>query len=251
MKKVLVVDDEQLARQNLTTLLSQCEETLQVFEARDGKDALKQVAQCKPDIVFLDIEMPGLSGIDVATQISNDCLVVFVTAYDQYAVNAFELNAIDYLLKPYDDERFMRTWEKVKERVIQQPAIDFEQFSKLFDVMMQEREQRYKSRLVVKDPGRIRLLDVAEVNYVQGAGNYVEIHMADGRKLLHRETMNALANQLNPMEFVRVHRSSIVRVSYIKELIPNERGDYCIRLNNDVELTVSRANKHRLLQITQ
>lgn len=251
MKRVLVVDDEQLARQNLTSLLAQCAEPLQIMEARDGNDALKQVAEFLPDIVFLDIEMPGLSGIDVATHIGEKCLVVFVTAYDQYAVNAFELNAIDYLLKPFDDERFMLSWEKILCRSVAHATTDFKQFSTFFEMMMEEREHRYKSRLVVKDPGRIRLLEVAEVNYAQGAGNYVEIHMTDGRKLLHRETMNALANQLNPMEFVRIHRSSIVRISFIKELIPNERGDYCIRLKNDVELSVSRANKHRLLQITQ
>lgn len=250
--KVLVVDDEQLSQQNLQVLLESHLEITEIATASNGNQALSVYREMQPDLVFLDIEMPGKSGLEVAREIGEECVIVFVTAYDQYAISAFELNAIDYLLKPFDDQRFEKAFERAKFQCQKQSQrINYSELSELFDAMQEEREQRFKSRIVIKDLKRIRLVNVSEVNYILGAGNYVEIHLDNGQHFLHREAMNGIENQLDPRDFIRVHRSSIVRIAYISELLPNERGDYKIRLRNGLELTVSRANKHKLLSFLQ
>ena len=250
--KVLVVDDEQLSQKNLQVLLEGYPEVTDIAFASNGNQALQVFEQFQPELVFLDIEMPGKSGLEVAKALGEQAAVVFVTAYDQYAISAFELNAIDYLLKPFDDARFERAFSRAKEQCQKrEQRINFNELGELFDAMQEEREQRYKSRIVIKDLKRIRLVNVCEVNYILGAGNYVEIHLENGQHFLHREAMNGIENQLNPRDFIRVHRSSIVRISFISELLPNERGDYKIRLKNGLELTVSRANKHKLLSFIQ
>ena len=248
MINVMLVDDEYLSRQNLSILLNDQDDIGEILEASDGKQAVELFYDRKPDVVFLDIEMPCLSGIDVAREIGKQCTVIFVTAYDQYAVSAFELNAIDYLLKPYDDDRFFESLARARSHNQGDRPMDYEALGKLFDAMMEERGARYKSQLVIKDTRRIRLVPVEEVNFVLGCGNYVEIYMKDESHILHRETMASIEKQLDPKDFVRIHRSSIVRVSFIRELLLNERGDYRVRLKNDVELTVSRANKYKLMQ---
>lgn len=250
--KVLVVDDEQLSQKNLQVLLEGYSEVTDIAFASNGNQAIEVFQSFQPEMVFLDIEMPGKSGLEVAKALGEQAAVVFVTAYDQYAISAFELNAIDYLLKPFDDARFERAFSRAKEQSQKrEQRINFNELGELFDAMQDEREQRYKSRIVIKDLKRIRLVNVCEVNYILGAGNYVEIHLDNGQHFLHREAMNGIENQLNPRDFIRIHRSSIVRISYISELLPNERGDYKIRLKNGLELTVSRANKHKLLSFIQ
>lgn len=250
--KVLIVDDEQLSQQNLQVLLQNRQEITDIAVASNGTQALTMFREIQPDLVFLDIEMPGKSGLEVAKEIGEQCVVVFVTAYDQYAISAFELNAIDYLLKPFDDMRFEKAFERAKLQCQKQAQrINYSELGELFDAMQEEREQRFKSRIVIKDLKRIRLVNVSDVNYILGAGNYVEIHLNNGQQYLHREAMNGIENQLNPKEFIRVHRSSIVRISYISELLPNERGDYKVKLRNGLELTVSRANKHKVLSFVE
>ncbi|MBC3766907.1 LytR/AlgR family response regulator transcription factor [Neptunicella marina] len=248
MIKVLVADDETLARQTIVLLLNQLNESLDIIQAEDGNKALAAFEKYQPDIAFLDIQMPGQTGIQLAEKIIHHSEVVFVTAYDQYAINAFELNAIDYLLKPFDDERFTATWQKVKRRLHEknehahQPA----ELVELMKHLLSEQESQFKSRLVVKDPGRIRLIDVSEIEYIVGAGNYAEVHLSDGRKVLHRETLTTLERQLDPHEFIRIHRSSIVRRTFVSELRPNEKGDYSVILKNGDSLTLSRRNRHKL-----
>lgn len=247
MIKVLVVDDEKLSLQNVTFLLHKHEDVDKVFEAFNGNQALDLFERHKPDIAFLDIEMPGASGLEIAKKIGHQCVIVFVTAYDQYAISAFEYNAIDYLLKPYEDERFHQAFERAKKRVREGGnVINYQNLSELFDHIMSERELRFKSRLVIKDSGRVRFADVSDINYITGSGNYAELHLNNGDALLHRESMTALENQLDPKVFVRIHRSTIVRVSYINVVLTNERGDYRVSLKDGVVLTVSRGNKYRL-----
>ncbi|GAB3018787.1 LytR/AlgR family response regulator transcription factor [Bowmanella dokdonensis] len=246
MIKVLVADDETLARQTIQLLLKDQKDITTVLEAADGNQALKLFEKEQPQLVFLDIQMPGLTGIQLAERIGDKCMVVFVTAYDQYAITAFELNAIDYLLKPYDDERFYAALNRAKEKLKEQAFGDYRQVGQLIRHMMDERHRQYKTRLVVKDPGRIRLVDVDKVEYILGAGNYAEVHLFDGKSVLHRETLTTLESQLDPSVFVRIHRSSIVRSSSIAELRPNEKGDYSVLLKNGQELTLSRRNKHKL-----
>ncbi|GAB5379448.1 MAG: LytTR family DNA-binding domain-containing protein [Aliiglaciecola sp.] len=250
MMKALVVDDEKLARQNLTILLSKREDVHHVFEAKDGLEAIELAKRYQPDLIYLDIEMPIKNGIEVAEELMGLSAIIFVTAYDNYAIQAFQLNAIDYLLKPYDDERFTKATDKAIRHIGRPNHSDIGALTELLKTMKDERLSRYKSRLVVKDPGKIRLLPVNDVEYVMGSGNYVEIHMQDGTHFLHRETMFSIENQLDPMVFIRVHRSSIVNVSFISELLHNERGDYRVKMKSGKEIPVSRANKNRLLQFT-
>lgn len=245
MMNVLVADDEPLARQTLCLLLKAQEGIGEVFAAADGNQALSLYQQQRPPLVFLDIQMPGLTGLQVAEQIGADSVIVFVTAYDQYAVQAFELSAVDYLLKPFDDERFAAAFTRASRRVAQK-QFQGQQLGELLRQMIDERDRRYKSRLVVKDPGRIRLIDVNDVDFILGAGNYAELHLFDGKVVLHRETLSSLESQLDPGLFVRIHRSSIVRQARIAELRPNDKGDYSVLLKSGHELTLSRRNKHKL-----
>ncbi|MDF2176808.1 LytTR family DNA-binding domain-containing protein [Aliiglaciecola sp. CAU 1673] len=246
MINVLVADDETLARQTICLLLKDQEGIGEVFEAADGNQAVALYQKEQPQLVFLDIQMPGLTGLQVAEQIGRNSVILFVTAYDQYAIQAFELSAVDYLLKPYDDERFHTALERAKNRLKEKQFGDHQQIGELLRHMMSEQDRHYKSRLVVKDPGRIRLIDVADVDFILGAGNYAELHLFDGKVVLHRETLGSLESQLDPSVFVRIHRSSIVRQSRIAELKPNEKGDYSVLLKSGHELTLSRRNKHKL-----
>lgn len=250
MMNALVVDDEKLARQNLTILLSKRQDVHRVYEAKDGLQAIELAKRHQPDLIFLDIEMPIKNGIEVAEELMGFAAIIFVTAYDNYAIQAFELNAVDYLLKPYDDDRFNQATDRAMIRVNRPKQPDLKALVEVLETMNGERHTRYKSRLVVKDPGKIRLLPVDQVEYVMGSGNYVEIHMQDSSHFLHRETMFSIENQLNPSSFVRIHRSAIVNVSFIREVLHNERGDYRVKVNSGQEIPVSRANKNRLLQFT-
>ena len=251
MINVLVVDDEQLARQNLTILLNKRNDIGKIFEAKDGDQAIELAKMHSPDLIFLDIEMPIKNGVEVAKEIMGNAAIVFVTAYDSYAIDAFQLNAIDYLLKPFDDERFNEAIEKALQQIQQPQTVDLNAMFELLNTMKVEGQTRYRSRLVVKDPGKIRLLPVEDVEFVLGSGNYVEIHMENGTQFLHRETMSSIENQLDPMAFIRIHRSSIVNVEFIQEVLHNERGDYRVKMKSGQEIPVSRANKNRLLQFTE
>ncbi|MBT1064723.1 LytTR family DNA-binding domain-containing protein [Bowmanella sp. Y26] len=246
MLKVMIVDDESLARQSIRTLVAQDRDINEILEASDGMQALAMFESKRPDILFLDIQMPGLNGIQLAEKLAHRCVVIFVTAYNQYAIAAFELNVVDYLLKPFDDERFFHSLQRAKERVRENSFGDAQQVQRLFKHMLAEPDRGFKSRLIVKDPGRIRLLDVEDIVFIVGAGNYAEVHLKDGKSILHRETMGTLEKQLDPEVFVRIHRSSIVRKSNICELKSTDKGDYKVILKCGHELTLSRRNKHKL-----
>lgn len=246
---VLIVDDETLARRNIKHLLQLQDDISNIWEASDGQEAIDLANQHKPDIIFLDIQMPGKSGLQVAELLPPDCLVIFATAYDQYAISAFELNAIDYLLKPFDDERFNDALNRARQQIKDEQIPDIKMVSQLINLMRQEEDHKYKSRLVIKDPGRIRLIDVTDINFIAGAGNYAEIHLFDKQIILHRETLSSLEEQLNPDDFIRIHRSTIVRRSSISELKATEKGDYLVLLKSGDSLTLSRRNKAKLAEL--
>ncbi|WP_448213961.1 LytR/AlgR family response regulator transcription factor [Colwellia sp. MEBiC06753] len=246
MLKVLVADDEPLARETIKLLLKNQPDIGEVLEAQDGNLVLEVFSQTKPDIVFLDIQMPGKTGIELAEHLPDDCVIIFATAYDQYAITAFELNAIGYLLKPFDDDKFYATLNRARQQLAAKASTDYKKVGQLIQHMVDEQDRTFKSRLVVKDPGRIRLVDVEQINYIAGAGNYAEVHLFDANPVLHRETLTSLENQLDPKEFVRIHRSTIVRRSSVSELRPNENGDYTVVLKSGEELTLSRRNKSKL-----
>lgn len=250
MLKILVADDESLARETVKLLLASIPDVTQVYEAENGYTAIELANQHKPDIVILDIEMPGVSGIDLPKLIPDTCTIIFATAYNEYAVKAFELDAIDYILKPFDDERFYAAFERAKARHKDENFKDYERLTQTLQELMSKKQPQFRQRLVVRDPGRIRLIEISQINYITGAGNYAEIHFSKGKHLLHRETLSALENQLDPNDFVRIHRSSIVRRSYIVELRPNDKGDYCVILRCGEVLTLSRRNRSKIDDLT-
>ncbi len=249
MLEVLIADDESLARKTIRLLLQEQPDIKHIYEAADGNQVLDVFEKHAPDIVFLDIQMPGKSGIELANLLPEKTSIIFATAYDKYAIAAFDLNAIGYLLKPFDDERFYIALDKARKQVAERDAHHSTQVRELMQHVVDEHNQTYKSRLIVKDPGRIRLIEVEQVNYIAGAGNYAEVHLLDGKSVLHRETLTSLEKQLDPKVFVRIHRSTIVRRLSVTELRPNDNGDYCVILKTGEQLTLSRRNKDKLEQL--
>jgi two-component system LytT family response regulator len=250
MLKVLIADDEILARETVKLLLSSIPEVTEIYEAENGNQAVLLANQHQPDIVILDIEMPNISGIEVCKNLPENCIVFFVTAYNEYAVEAFEHNAIDYILKPFDDERFYGAFERAKERCGNTNTENYSQLTKIVQQIMGDSQPQHRHRLVIRDSGRIRLIDVGLINYITGAGNYAEIHLSDGKQVLHRQTLSTLEDQLDPKVFMRIHRSSIVRCSCISELRPNDKGDYSIILQSGEMLTLSRRYRSKLDELT-
>lgn len=250
MLNILIADDESLARETLKMLLSEQADVDQVLEAEDGCQALALIQAHQPHIVILDIEMPGMNGLEVASRLPDEAVVIFATAYNEFAVNAFELNAIDYLLKPFEDDRFFKALDRARQRVSDEHTQDYARISDMIQQMLAEQHKPYRDRLVIRDPGRIRLVDVDQIEFITGAGNYAEIHLKDGKHVLHRETLSTLETQLDPAQFVRIHRSSIVRRSCISELRPNDKGDYSVILHNGEVLTLSRRNRAKLEELT-
>jgi len=246
MLRVLIVDDEILSRQTIKLLIAEQSDPCELFEAQDGNQALAMTIRYQPQLIFLDIEMPGMSGIELAKQLPEKCVVIFVTAYNEYAVMAFDLNAIDYLLKPYDDERFTQAFVKAKQQIAENFTQQYAHIAEFMHKMCAEQHKSYRKRLVIKDLGRIRLIDVSQVEYIIGAGNYAEIHLSEGGEVLHRETLTNLEGQLDPDIFVRIHRSSIVRKSEIKELKINDSADYTVILTCGKTLSMSRGSYDKL-----
>ncbi|MCV2884666.1 LytTR family DNA-binding domain-containing protein [Aestuariibacter sp. AA17] len=250
MLNILIADDELLARETLKLLLTQQPDIGHVYEAESGTKALELAVKHEPELVILDIEMPGMTGIEVARALPKACSVLFATAYNEFAVMAFEVNAVDYILKPFDDSRFSAAIAKARSRIESTLTADMGKVSEMIQQLISSQQTHYKKRLVIRDPGRIRLIDVAQIDFVTGAGNYVELNLRDGTKVLHRETMATLENQLDPLDFVRIHRSSIVRRSSISELRPNDKGDYSVILYSGEVLTLSRRNRNKLNELT-
>ncbi len=237
----LIVDDEPLVRQGIRDYLSSVADIDVVGEARDGLEALERIDAANPELLFLDVQMPEVDGFEVLRRIGRDPLpvVVFVTAYEKYALQAFAAHAIDYLLKPFDRMRFLAALERAREqvRLLRTGSPAAGGVAGLLGQL--QAEPRRVDRFVVKHAGRLLLIPVAEVQWVEAAGNYVHLHTKDGQYLI-RETVGKLQEQLDPREFVRIHRSTIVRLSAVKELERLFAGDFLVRLAGGKELTLSR-----------
>jgi len=249
MLNVLIADDEILAREAIKMLLSTQADVSVINEAEDGKKAKDSISRLQPNVVFLDIQMPGLTGIELAGHIPSDCVIIFITAHNGYAVSAFETHAVDYLLKPFEDDRFYEALDRARKIVQESQAIVSPALPDTLKELVEPKNNQYIERLIVRDPGRIRLIDVEQVTFITGAGNYAEVHLKDGTQILHRETLAALEAQLDPNQFIRIHRSSIVRRSFISELQPTDKGDYIVKLESGDELTLSRRNRDKLNEI--
>jgi len=238
--RALVIDDEPLARDMIREMLAGDPDVEIVGECANGEEAVQAIRSVSPDLIFLDIQMPELGGFEVLEAISEEVApyVIFATAYDQYAVRAFEVHAFDYLLKPFDRERFDAAWKRARQRI---KADRLEERDQHILALLQELKAgpTYLERLVIKTGGRVFFLDVDDIVCIEAEGNYVRVH--DGHKhYLLRETISNIETQLDPKRFLRVHRSAIVKIDRIKELQPWFHGEYRIILENGKQLTLSR-----------
>jgi two-component system LytT family response regulator len=243
--RVLVVDDEAPARQRLIDLLRLDPGVTAVLEASDGLAAVTAIERERPDLVFLDIQMPELDGLGVLDAVGPEQmpLTVFVTAYDQHAVRAFESNALDYLLKPFSDERLEAALARARARLTELEAGEFGQSV----LRMLTVAPRYLDRLVLKSMGATHLVKVTEIDWIEGAGVYVNLHVA-GRELLHRAALHQLEAKLDPAHFVRVHRSAIVNIDSIVRLEPASHGEFDVILKHGGQTRVSRTYRSTLEQ---
>jgi two-component system LytT family response regulator len=242
--RVLIVDDEPLARRRIRRLLRGMPDVSVVGEAADGRAALGAIAAEKPDLVFLDVQMPELDGFAVVREAARGGLpaIVFVTAFDQYALRAFEVHAVDYLLKPFTAERLQQALARARERHRAQQGRDPRLMALLEEIAARP---RYLERLPVRAGPRIVLIEAGQIDWVQAADNYVVVH-AGGREYLLRETMTRLEQELDPRAFVRIHRSAMTRIDRIGEMQPSVHGDFRVTLKNGTVLTLSRFYRERV-----
>ncbi len=245
--KVVVVDDEAPARQRLLDLLHRDAQVGTIFEACNGTNAVELIESQHPDLVFLDVQMPELDGLGVvdAIGIMDMPLTVFVTAYDQHAIRAFEANALDYLLKPFSDERFEGAMARAKVRLEERSLLEFGQrVMKMVSAAPTNTDRRW-DRLVVKSGGSTRFVRVVDIDWIEAAGVYVNLHVA-GKEFLYRTALNDLADRLDPRRFVRVHRSAIVNIESIVQLEPISHGEFDVVLRNGSRARVSRTYRAQL-----
>jgi two-component system, LytTR family, response regulator len=244
---VLVADDEAPARQRLIDLLAKDAQIASVAEAEDGEAAVESIEKRRPDLLFLDVQMPELDGLGVIDAIgaAQMPLTVFVTAYDQHAIRAFESNALDYLLKPFSDERFEATMARVKARLDERSIGEFGQRILKMVAAAPAGAERRLDRLVVKSAGSTRFIRAIDIDWIEAAGVYVTLHVG-GKELLYRAALNDLAERLDPRRFVRVHRSAVVNIESILQLEPMSHGEFEAVLKNGSRTRVSRTYRAQL-----
>ncbi|MEZ5344814.1 MAG: LytTR family DNA-binding domain-containing protein [Pyrinomonadaceae bacterium] len=257
--RTLIVDDEAPARKRIRDLLKSEERFEIVGESSNGKDAAKAINDLNPDLVFLDIQLQDMTGFDVIENIDASAMpvIVFVTAFDEFAIRAFKFHALDYLLKPFDDERFEETL-KVASQHIKRKQIDdlSERLSGLlYDYRNQnsadrrQKESAYQKRIIIKSTGKVAFIDVRDIDWISAEGYYVSIR-AKGRSHLIRQSLKHLEKTLDPQKFLRIHRSTIVNIDRIKELHSHFHGEFFVLLNDGTEFKLSRSyreNAEKLL----
>jgi two-component system, LytTR family, response regulator len=228
--RTLIVDDEPLARTTIADLLRSDPEISVIGECSSGTEAIEVIRTCRPALIFLDVQMPGCDGFDVIEQLGADSpkAVVFVTAYDQYALKAFEVEALDYLLKPYSDSRFFRVLARAKALLEQSNAAPHS-----------------LDRLMVKSAGRVIFLRAAEIDWIEAADYYACLHVGERSHLLRR-SMADLERELDPEIFCRIHRSAIVNITRVRELRLDANGEYEVVLQNGAQLRLSRSYREQL-----
>lgn len=247
----LIVDDMLLARQRLRRYLKKEPDITIVGESTNGAEAVAAIESLKPDLVFLDVQMPEMDGFQVVEAVGVEKMpaVIFVTAFDQFALRAFEVHAIDYLLKPFDEERLQRTLDRAR-KIIQEPAsgnLD-ERMRKLLEDFRSE--PKYIKRLAVKNAGRTIYLHIDEIDWISAAGNYLELHIGKKTHLI-RERLSALEAKIDPEKFVRIHRSTVLNIERIKEVHPLFNGDQVVFLKDSTELTISRNYRENFINILE
>lgn len=240
--KAIIIDDEPLARDLIKAYLKDYPEVELAEECGDGFQGVKAIQQHVPDIIFLDVQMPKLTGFEMLEVLDNIPFVVFTTAYDQYAIKAFENNAVDYLLKPFSKERFSVALNKVKERM-KDVAEESTKVKTMLENLPQQEEKT--DRVVVKTGAKVKVIPVSELIYLEAQDDYVMLYTEEG-KYLKQQTMKFYEDQLDARQFVRVHRSYIINIDYIAQIEPYEKDSYRIALKNKAVVPVSRSGYKRL-----
>jgi two-component system, LytTR family, response regulator len=245
----VIADDEALARRFIRRMLKDEHEIEVIAECANGKEAVAVIKKQNPDLVFLDVQMPEMDGFGVLQAIGHESLpqIIFTTAYEQYAIRAFELHALDYLLKPFDQARFKDAIKYARERFHSQPAKDGRlQINALLESI--KNKPQYLDRLVIKSGGRISFLQTEEINWIEADDKYVHLHTGKTSSMV-RQTLSAMEAQLDPKKFKRIHRSTIVNVARIKELQPLFNGEYSVLMDDGTKLTLSRNYKDKLFEL--
>ena len=243
--RALIVDDEPLARERIRTLLRKEPDVEVAGECGDGARAVEAIAKLRPHLVFLDVQMPEGGGFDVVEAVGTERMpaVIFVTAYDKYALRAFDVHALDYLLKPFDRARFREALDRARAQIHREQGGELNR--QLLALLKEVRpERRKRERLVVRDGGRIVFLRTDEIDWIEAAGNYLQLHAGRHTHMM-RETMAGMEAQLDAGRFVRVHRSTIVNLDRVRELQPGPHGDSILLLRDGTRLTLSRTHRVR------
>jgi two-component system LytT family response regulator len=246
--RAIIVDDEELGRDRIQSLLELQPDVEIVAICSDGASAVEAIDRAQPDLVFLDVQMPGMDGFEVVETLEPSSLpaIIFVTAHDGHAIRAFEVHALDFLLKPFDQTRFEKALERARGQLLraqsQAPVIDSRIVSLLEEL---HEERKYPERLIVKSSGRVFFVRTEEIDWVEASGNYVKVHTKSEAHLL-RESMKNMEGKLDPRTFVRIHRSAIVNIDRIKELEPWFHGEYIVIMRDGTRLTASRVFSDRL-----
>lgn len=264
--RTLIVDDEPAARRGVRMLLERDPDVKVIGESASGADAVEKIMQGRPDLVFLDVQMPEMNGFKVLETVAakHTPAVIFVTAYDRHALQAFEVNAVDYLLKPFDDERFWAAVHRAKAEIQRrQTAVLTEKLSRLLNYLQgvasrgpagsvapaaDEPEAITPERLLLRSGGDIFFVKMEEIDWIEAEGDYMKFH-AGGRTHLLRETMNRLARKLDPKRFIRIHRSTIVNLDRVRKLTPSFAGEYAVVLADGTKLKLSRTYHDRLQEL--
>jgi len=244
--RAVIVDDEELARDRIQSLLATHPDVEIAGVCADGPSAIETIERARPNLVFLDVQMPGMDGFEVVSNLDVQQMpaVVFVTAHDGHALRAFDIHALDFLLKPFDETRFNKALEHARAQIGRQqgPTLD----PRLVSLLEELRgERKYSERLIVKSGGRVFFVRTEEIDWVEAAGNYVKIHTKSESHLL-RESMKNMEGKLDPKIFVRIHRSAIVNIDRIKELEPWFHAEYIVIMRDGTRLTASRVFSDRL-----
>ncbi len=258
--RTLIVDDEPTARRGLRLLLAKQPDFVVVGEASHSAEAVRLIGELKPDLVLLDVQMPQGDGFDVIQRVGAGAMpvVIFITAYDDYALRAFEVSAIDYLLKPFEDARFYSAIERARESVRQRKAEALNQrLSRLLQFLeagsagapgATGKEQAFSDRILVKSSGEIIFLKAEEIDWIEAEGDYMVFHVS-GKTHLLRETMARLEARLDPKRFIRIHRSTIVNIDRVRKLSPSFVGEYTVVLSDGTKLKLSRSYHERLQEL--
>jgi two-component system LytT family response regulator len=248
--RVIIADDERLARKKLRILLDSESQVEVVAECPNGRQTVSAIRSFRPDMLLLDIQMPDLNGFEVLSELSSDEMpqVIFTSAYDQYAIRAFETHALDYLLKPFDQDRLHAAIERASVEI--RKSKDQEFTNRVLELLSsvksaQKNVPEFEDRLAIRTNGRVVFLTLDEIHWVEAAANYVRLNTGKD-SYLFRETISRISERLNPTDFVRIHRSVIVNVRRIKELIPVNSGEYVVVLTSGKELSCSRGYRSNL-----